>query len=593
MDTPMLQCIICPGQPRFSDASHLLTHVASKSHLSHYFKLQVRSHQETEAIELLEQYDEWYNSNNLAQLLSDRMTSKDDRKKKHKSHPKGPVGCSVQPEQESSRRSSIKDNSPTAAPALPEYLDPRLANGAEQMEHEFKSEDVSFVSCYATPATSTAIDGHPIMEIEAHLRMGITHSMGDFNHNGEHGEECGRVGNDYNPFPETPKHQRTRVRPDDMHSAMSYEIADPFMENRMPSGASNDLEADKERADEMARLKGILWPGMDIFDSATQQMRRKRNQKKDGNVLKMMEMTSLQVEPTELIFSPTGIFRKQRTITGNVEDDSPLKGETPIPKRRLPRPKKEALRRADPNLPRAQDRRRSKRTVNNNRNKTGFTAYGAKFGSPPQFDGGLKDLGTSYTPDDGELGLAVQAFGKRARNAFTIFADEDDRNKAGYKDQPAHSKPTRETLTPARLVLNSKHDSNDHVGKSGLSALDKENIEPMMTSQGRIGLHGWHSPFPRRNDTDNAGYTPRYYYDEPPHADLGHDDGSETAAYRSNPLLAPGSKIEYYEASSYGQDIMMTHGVWTASPHNASSDATISEEEHHDLAQLYLATHAD
>lgn len=205
----------------------------------------------------------------------------------------------------------------------------------------------------------------------------------------------------------------------------------------------------------------------------------------------------------------------------------------------------------------------------------------------------MKDLKTSYIPDDGEIGLAVQAFGKRPRNGFTIYADEDDGNKAGFKDQSVQSKPSRDTLTPARLVLNSKHDPIEHVGRHGQSVLDKENIEPIMTAQGRIGLHGWHSSFPRQSNTDNGGYTPRFYYDELSHGDLGNDDGSENAGYRSNPLLAPGSKLEYYETSSYGQDIMMTHGVWTASPHPASSDATISEEEHHDLAQLYLATHAD
>lgn len=82
MDAEALQCNICPKRARFSDVSHLLTHVSSKAHLSHYFKLQVRSHQEIEARNLLDEYDKWYKANHLAKLLSDRMASKEARKRK-------------------------------------------------------------------------------------------------------------------------------------------------------------------------------------------------------------------------------------------------------------------------------------------------------------------------------------------------------------------------------------------------------------------------------------------------------------------------------------------------------------------------------
>lgn len=82
MDSTALLCNICPKRPRFSDVSHLLTHVASKAHLSHYFKLQVRSHQEQQAETLLDDYNQWYKANNLAKLLSDRMSSKDSRRRK-------------------------------------------------------------------------------------------------------------------------------------------------------------------------------------------------------------------------------------------------------------------------------------------------------------------------------------------------------------------------------------------------------------------------------------------------------------------------------------------------------------------------------
>ena len=71
-----------------------------------------------------------------------------------------------------------------------------------------------------------------------------------------------------------------------------------------------------------AKLKGVFWPGMDIFDSATPEMRRKRNQKKDISVIEQLESNSLGVEPTEVIFAPDGTQWRCRTISGMPYDDS-------------------------------------------------------------------------------------------------------------------------------------------------------------------------------------------------------------------------------------------------------------------------------
>ncbi|KAI9693635.1 MAG: hypothetical protein M1822_002906 [Bathelium mastoideum] len=88
---------------------------------------------------------------------------------------------------------------------------------------------------------------------------------------------------------------------------------------------------------ESNKLKGILWPGMDIFDSATAEMRRKRNQKKDTSVLEQLEQNSQEVEPNELVFTPSGSFKRQRRISHLLdEESSPIK-PSPI-KRRSRRP---------------------------------------------------------------------------------------------------------------------------------------------------------------------------------------------------------------------------------------------------------------
>jgi hypothetical protein len=75
-----LLCDLCPKKPRFSDVSHLLTHISSKSHLSNRFKLQIRSQVEPEARRLLSDFDNWYISNSLEDLLSERLSAKEQKK---------------------------------------------------------------------------------------------------------------------------------------------------------------------------------------------------------------------------------------------------------------------------------------------------------------------------------------------------------------------------------------------------------------------------------------------------------------------------------------------------------------------------------
>ena len=77
-----LLCNICPRKPNFSDVSHLLTHIASKGHLSHYYKLKVRSNTERVARDLIDAYDRWYRDWSVERLMAERMKLKDKKKAK-------------------------------------------------------------------------------------------------------------------------------------------------------------------------------------------------------------------------------------------------------------------------------------------------------------------------------------------------------------------------------------------------------------------------------------------------------------------------------------------------------------------------------
>lgn len=78
--TVPLHCNVCPTKPNFSDVSHLLTHIASKGHLSNYYKVKVRSTSEDASRRIIEAYDRWYAEWNVEELMSERMSQKDKRR---------------------------------------------------------------------------------------------------------------------------------------------------------------------------------------------------------------------------------------------------------------------------------------------------------------------------------------------------------------------------------------------------------------------------------------------------------------------------------------------------------------------------------
>lgn len=75
-----LHCNICPKKPDFSDVSHLLTHIASKGHLSHYYKMKVKASSDEASKRIVDDYDEWYEIWNVQDLMMERMSQKEKKK---------------------------------------------------------------------------------------------------------------------------------------------------------------------------------------------------------------------------------------------------------------------------------------------------------------------------------------------------------------------------------------------------------------------------------------------------------------------------------------------------------------------------------
>lgn len=95
-----------------------------------------------------------------------------------------------------------------------------------------------------------------------------------------------------------------------------------------PLGRSNFNASNirtSEKITDCLKLKGVKWPGMDLFDSATPEMKRIRNQRKDVSVLEQMKETSLAVRPTEFVYNLDVEFQKTRDIFGPLScENSPV-----------------------------------------------------------------------------------------------------------------------------------------------------------------------------------------------------------------------------------------------------------------------------
>ncbi|GKZ20181.1 hypothetical protein AbraIFM66951_008443 [Aspergillus brasiliensis] len=601
MDAAALLCNICPKRPTFSDVSHLLTHISSKAHLSHYFKLQVRSHQEQQAVALLREYDRWYKRNNLAKLLSDRMSSKEARKKKiqAKSYTENETDDVPVP---------VSTATPSSQNPLPDYLDPRLSRSYVIAEPEAGDMNTPYSSANDAPGDPPYSLTHTYPVLEDHSLAPVTSPTKTAQSLCSLWKQEPMKGMEDEDIPVQTALYWAK-RPDNEadvapQSSAQYSC-DPFVDDNDNGNiyfpTMNDME--KERADEIARLKGVLWPGMDIFDSATEQMRRRRNQKKDESILKLMEKTSLCVEPTELVFSPTGILRKQRVISGNVEDSSPLKGETPIPKRRVNRPKR-VLSQVDPNIQRGQSRKRNRNTTKRNEK----TVDGDTRGSNIQF---LKASLVPQRPprhgscgdDMEELEMSFKGSKVKPRTGFTVFHDRPDRGNVGSTDphrgDGTHSMASASshplfllkdfTLHPDPYPLSPDDTSSAMAGRAHGFIMNKENIEPLLDVRGRIDpLMDWHSPSFTENLTGEICYPPQYFSGEyRPVGFRPFDNQDSPTGYSFNPLALSLPRLLADDGPMYTPK--PEHRPSNQyEPQLGSPESTISDVDESEFGRLYL-----
>jgi hypothetical protein len=295
-----LLCSLCPKNPKFSDISHLLTHISSKSHLSHRFKLQIRSQSEIAAKKQLDDFDIWYHNNNLDVLLSERLAAKEQKKFA---------------KDKKSRMSNVSV-SPALLLLIP--MSPALICPTAQVKKE--KEPGKEIPVAATPLYRAPV---PRMHLwPTTTNTCVSTAVSDWEQSTEYATPTARRVIPNFACQETPAgdptdpRYATRLTCQTLANEYLCRLTTPW---KLENG--EDENAD-DKIHDSAKLKGVYWPGMDLFDSATPEMKRMRNQRKDSSILEQMMATSAEVEPNEISYNADGGFRACRNIFG------PLSTET-------------------------------------------------------------------------------------------------------------------------------------------------------------------------------------------------------------------------------------------------------------------------
>ncbi|KAJ9142110.1 hypothetical protein NKR23_g7361 [Pleurostoma richardsiae] len=291
MATIPLHCILCPKQPTFSDVSHLLTHISSKSHLANRFRLELRAKTENDARAQLNRFEHWYTENSIERLLSERLAAKEAKK----------------PSKRGARGSAIP-------------MKPRQTTDEEPViKSEQEREDVGLLPLYHwnTLGNRQSVHLHdPRRDLLSEDRF------------------------------QTPA-RRTRSRyalpesPDSPSPVIKLESSRSTTETIDSIAPVTEVGAELDNTG-FSELKGAKWPGMGRFDSATDEQKRKRNQKKDRSVLQSMVISSESVTPTEHVWDD---YFNELKRTRNIYDSPSIEGtpdhkgqveetESPVKKRR-------------------------------------------------------------------------------------------------------------------------------------------------------------------------------------------------------------------------------------------------------------------
>ena len=617
-----LLCNICPKQPDFSDISHLLTHVASKGHLAQELKAKVRGRQDASIREKLDAYDRWYEKHQIEKLLSQRLILKESkdasttsRAKRSLHSPAAGTSKNVRPRRKRvkssdqvAKASPVKSEEPAIDPQLsgyppsspspflnlPEYGD--LQQHGQAYNHRF------YVPRMCEDQEDRSIRRAAIASTPSKIPSGQKSLQGP-------GPDTDSENDYFNTFIRSPT---MTAYPDPSELlAPSLALSPPSTVEQLGKRAMSTPDP-KDRHIERAEsiqppiLKGVKWPGMSIFDSASLEAQRLRNQKKDGTILEQMEYNSHVVEQMERIYWPDGSLKLKRLITGNVES-SPPKEPTPPPKRQRAKAKKTALTDISTNAPKL--KRRAYKTANQSRRTHASDLCDISKRALATLDPPLPRF---VNPRTGHMGYDAandEEFERRLTSgtisqdrphAFGVFKDnvaleavenagpraclEKPTAKAeGYPFLPnthGHQDPNSEAAgfparrTPFAPLMSSAANPKrvlpnglpwDHQpgqansSKASAAKEDTENIEPILDGDGRIDdriSQVYSQRVTQRYFSVTGNQPPQFFSSLPPHMDFG---GLTEAKYHGSTLNPLNAYLHQHRRSPQYPPVLFRH----------------------------------
>ncbi|CAF9940278.1 hypothetical protein IMSHALPRED_001820 [Imshaugia aleurites] len=578
-----LLCNICPKEPEFSDISHLLTHVASKGHLAQELKAKVRSRQDVSIREKLVVYDRWYEKHQIERLLSQRLILKEskDTSSRVKRSVNSPSAGSAKNVKPPKKRAKTSDKVPEASPVKSEDppIDPQLSWFPPSTPSPFlrrlglgglSQHDQALNHRYHVPRMCgeqavTANRRAAVASTPSKVPSGQRLSQDPW-------PDTDSENDYFNTFIRSPTRTAYPDPSDLLGLPVGFSLPQTTEQARERVNSTpvpNGRNTEKAEPMQPPVLKGVRWPGMSIFDSASLEAQRLRNQKKDGSKLEQMEHNSAEVEQMERIYWPDGSLKQKRLITGNVES-SPLKEPTPPPKRPRNKAKKTVLTDISTNAPkptrrpRKTDRQLPSKQVSDLRNISKKAL--ATLDPPPPQSVYPRSAHMGYdaaNEEDLERRLTSGILSHGRRQVFDVFKDNVASGgsesgpatrpaKPGVKSEdypflhsihghhgPSHSQvanlPARRSpLAPLKpsatnqirimpdgmpwdaqtrpLVNDSKHSPAEE---------DSENIEPILDGAGRVDDQAHNERITQRYFSVTGNQPPQFFNSLPPHMDFG------------------------------------------------------------------------
>ncbi|KAK7907975.1 hypothetical protein PG985_015278 [Apiospora marii] len=325
-----LTCFICPSNPHFSDISHLLTHISSKGHLQNKFKMDIDKKVDEGAARKMQQFDSWYQEHGIEDLLRARSDAREQKQRTSQNRKPGNLtsakmkastshgSAGVAKRGRGGRRNNIAQSKRRASNIKPEFED-------EDEESVSFTDGFPFTYGLQLPYWHLGHDSQTFGPPSYHAGLdfslsrmlnGPVYSQYNNTFSGNGIDEDG-----YDNFSdiEAPSDEDEDFEDeDDLTSFPSDNTADTSLIGvpDLPEGLT------AEDAHNAKFKKGEWLKGMDVFDAASKEDRRKRNQRKDPSVLVKMQLNSGLVAQTETVCDLQFIKQRER----NVYDEPSIDG---------------------------------------------------------------------------------------------------------------------------------------------------------------------------------------------------------------------------------------------------------------------------